>query len=107
MPARRWRAARQALGVLDGAAPRRSLSVLLVMLSLRYGAPLLPGLPLPCLGQHQSAHISLDLPKSWCISGSFAQPLLTADGELGRRLWGASLQEGACWFLLLFPCIPI
>lgn len=58
MPAWRWQAACQALGVLDVAACWRSLLVLLTMLSPRYGAPLLPGLPLLCFSQYQSAHIS-------------------------------------------------
>ena len=40
-----------------------------------WGSPL-PGLPLPCFSQYQSGHICLDLPKSRCISDSFAQRLL-------------------------------
>lgn len=102
LPAQHWHAAHRALGMLDGASPR--------------GASQCPsrcwawGVGLPsCLGSLSPASVSTRVVPFPMISqnhGASWTALLIVDGELGMCLWGVSLQEGPCWLLLLFACIP-
>lgn len=83
MPGWRWHAAPQALGVLDGAAPRRSLLVLIVVLSPRCGALLLSGNDSPSSASAYTRVLAFPIifQNSKHISNSFAQPLQLKGGS--------------------------
>lgn len=103
LPAQHWHVAHQALEVLDGDSPRGISQCLSQCWTWAVGLP-------SCRGSLSPASVSTRVVPFLMISQNPSASwtaLLLVDGELGMCLWGVSLQEGPCWFLLLFPCIPL